>query len=402
MASGSLLALVGIEWALDTYFPVGGQLYVPDAGLLYDAAPNAARIQRVGRHYVREGDATHVHVRTGKEGYRGGDLENPKRRTRVLVLGDSMVMAEYAPLERTFVARLGAELEAQTARPDSIETVNAGRAGYGPDQTMLLFERDADLIQPDVVVCVLCAHNDFGDLMRNKLFLLDGKSALQKQSPTIGQRMRDRFERIGRWSQEPAIQRLWRFWSEARRTPAIMRPMEPSELQFYVEAMEAQAREHLVDRDPEILSLFEDVYDIDMAAPGQGQFNEPKRALMTAILARLALAARRREVPLVFVIVPSAVDVCEQFGVKMDPIRFPSYEPTRLVETHAGCVGLAGGIAIDVTPALTADGPADRFFIGGTDIHWNAAGQGAAAAFIAQQLLRNPETAAVLDPTAPR
>ena len=101
-------------------------------------------------------------------GFRGDlDLDRDRESTaRLLVLGDSFVMAENVPLEGTFVRQLAFELERGLGC--EVEGVNAGRSGYGPDQSLLLLEREIDTVAPDVIVCVLCAHNDVGDLARNK------------------------------------------------------------------------------------------------------------------------------------------------------------------------------------------------------------------------------------------
>ncbi|QDV04929.1 hypothetical protein Poly30_04230 [Planctomycetes bacterium Poly30] len=396
MIGASVVALLIVEVAVGRYFPVGGRIYALDAELLYDALPDASRIQPMDRAFVKEGDAARVFVSTGAEGFRGGDLEASGSHKRILVLGDSLVMAENVPLEGTFVSTLGRELEARIGEPGSIEMVNAGRSGYGPDQALLLFERDVDSIDPDLVVFVLCAHNDFGDLMRNKLFRLDGEQGLIRESPVVGERMRERFDELRSASEAPALVRLWRFWQSARRLPESMEPLPPGMMGLYVMALEAQAREHLVIRDPEVVSLFEDVYDIDVAADLPGSFAAAKRDLMTGVLSRMVKEANERHLPVLFVVVPSAVDMCQDFGVRVDPVRFPGHQPTRLVDALVGCVGLAGGVVVDVTPALAASGPADRYFVGGTDIHWNAGGQGAAASYVAEELLRDTAAAGAL------
>jgi len=397
-AVAAVVALFALEWTIRVYFPVGGQIYVIDEGLLYDAKPRAARIQRMGEAYLGEGDAARVHVRTGVERYRGGDLEAPKTKRRVLVLGDSLVMAENVPVEATFVKALGRELEARLGAGGAIETVNAGRSGYGPDQSLLLLERDAKAVNPDLVVCVLCAHNDFGDLMRNKLFRSDSNGTLQRETPRLGARMRTRFAEVERSSQKLALQRLWEFRRQAQGAPVTMEPLPSGTMRLYVTALESQAREHLVDRNDEVVSLFEDVYDIDVAADLEGSFARDKRALMTAVLARMIRFTDSLDLPIVFVVVPSAVDVCDNFGICVDPLQFPDHSPARLADALVGAVGLAGGVAIDVTPVFLDAGGADRYFVGGTDMHWNAAGQGAAASYVAEELLRDTAALDALKP----
>lgn len=383
-----------LEWAVARYFPVGGQVYALNEELLFDAVPGAARIQVMPAPIDGAGDAVRVPVRIGADGFRGANLEEPKRRKRVLVIGDSLVMAENVPLESTFVHWLGRELSERLGAAagndaNAVETVNAGRSGYGPDQALLLLQRELEPVDPDLVVCVLCAHNDFGDLMRNKLFRLGEDGAAERATPIVGQREIDLFAERQRRSSQPALQRLWRFWKDSRGAPPAVESVTPGTVSGYAAALNEQAREHLEDRNPEVVSLFQDFYDIDVAASLPNSFAAAKVELMTGVLFRMVKLASQEDVPILFVIVPSAVDLCEGFGVKVDPLRFPTHSKTALVDALIGAVGLAGGIAIDVTPALVGEGSADRHFVGGVDIHWNASGQRAAASYVAEEIMRD-------------
>lgn len=396
LATVSLLFVVGLEWMVGRFIPVGGQIYELDTQLLFDALPNAARIQPMEREFLKEGDVARVVVRTGAEGYRSGDLDSPKERTRVLVLGDSLVMAENVPEDRTFVRALGRELEARIGEPGSIEMVNAGRSGYGPDQALRLLESRGDWVDPDLVVFVLCAHNDFGDLMRNKLYRLDEAGTLVREAAIVGERVQDVFSKRRAESHTSALLRLWRFWKSSREAGTTMKPLEPGAMRQVARALENEAREHLVLRNPEVVSLFRDVYDIDVAADLPGSFAGAKRDLMTGVLAQTVRHAKEKGIPLVFVVVPSAVDLCSEFGITVDPLQFPGHRKTQLVDALTSSVGLAGGVAIDVTPALLGDGHADRYFVGGTDMHWNVAGQAAGASYVAEELLRDTVAAGAL------
>ena len=94
-------ALVAAELAVERWFPVGGFVYRLDAELLHDARPDAARIQLMPRARVGPGDAARVLVTTGPEGMRGRGLDRSGERPRVLVMGDSLVMAENVPAGST-------------------------------------------------------------------------------------------------------------------------------------------------------------------------------------------------------------------------------------------------------------------------------------------------------------
>lgn len=87
-------------------------------------------------------------------------------RPRLLLLGDSMAFGYGVADEDTFAARLGA------VEP-GYEVVNLGVEGYGPDQSLLRFEREGRAYTPDVVVLSVCVDNDFADAGL-AVFLYDG------------------------------------------------------------------------------------------------------------------------------------------------------------------------------------------------------------------------------------
>lgn len=398
---GLLLASVGVglvalELAVELWLPVGGVVYRLDDRLLHDARPNASRIQPMPAGAVGPGDASRVYVSTGEQGYRGASLDHRQSKPRVLVIGDSLVMAENVPDDATFVRQLGRALEA-TLGVDEIEMVNAGRSGYGPDQALLLLERDGPMVAPDLVVFVLCAHNDFGDLMRNKLFRLGSGGELVPNEPYVGDRIRAWFQAGEVESQRLALWRLWDFY----RGPVPAPEAAPSAaIELYLAALREQYEEHFIRRDREVVSLFEDVYDADVAI-GVGPGVDAKVAMLEAIAIRAAQFSEMRlaGAPVRFVVVPSAVDICEGFGIRVDPAHFPAYRSSRLAETMVSAVSSAGqGLVLDLTHALTPTGDTPPLFVGGTDIHWNAAGQRVGAGAVAAWLASDPMVRSRLAP----
>ncbi len=87
--------------------------------------------------------------------------DRPPDVFRVLLLGDSFVEAVQVDASQTVAARLEAALQAQSSR--RVEVVNAGVAGYGTGQEMLLFEQEGVKYDPQVVVVVVFLGNDIGD-----------------------------------------------------------------------------------------------------------------------------------------------------------------------------------------------------------------------------------------------
>ena len=165
-----VVALVVANLVLAHFLPLRGLIFQLDDELLFTLRPSSARtIQMAPRH-----GGSFVTTRVNAAGLRGPELAAKGAAERFVVIGDSLVLAENVALEDTFVERLGVHLRAADR---DVEVVNAGVTGYGPDQCLLRLERDFDLLKPDVVVIVLCATNDFGDVMRNKLFKLDERAS---------------------------------------------------------------------------------------------------------------------------------------------------------------------------------------------------------------------------------
>lgn len=106
-------------------------------------------------------------VSVNARGQRGPDVPVARgRRPRLLLLGDSMAFGYGVADAVTFAARVAAD-------PRGFEVVNLGVEGYGPDQSLLRFEREGRAYAPDAVALSLCLDNDFADAGL-PVFLYDG------------------------------------------------------------------------------------------------------------------------------------------------------------------------------------------------------------------------------------
>lgn len=109
-----------------------------------------------------------VRTRINALGQRGRPITRGRTaRARVLLLGDSMAFGFGVGDDQTYAARLD-------AMPAAPEVVNLGVEGFGPDQSLLRWEREGLAYAPDVVIFSLCVDNDFADA-RLPVFLYDGR-----------------------------------------------------------------------------------------------------------------------------------------------------------------------------------------------------------------------------------
>jgi lysophospholipase L1-like esterase len=107
---------------------------------------------------------------------------------RVLVLGDSMVLAVQVPLEQTFVRRLENRLNAQAqgAGATRWRVINGGVQGYGPVNEWLFFDKVAAAFEPDLVVLEVFVGNDAIEALPLKSWLADGPPPPAAGAATLG------------------------------------------------------------------------------------------------------------------------------------------------------------------------------------------------------------------------
>jgi hypothetical protein len=363
--------------------PTTSMLYAPDEGTLIRLVPNSAKVFR--RHESLGGGE--VDVRINSLGFRGEQFPLQKQGLRVMVYGDSFIEAEFSPLHETFVVRLGDLLEERLGRP--VQTINAGVIGFGPDQSLIKMERELPRFEPDLVVFAIFSGNDYGDLIRNRLFRLDEDGALERRQVWLGDDLLSHWEetRSGPGAEDPEPT-----GAGPRRPMRKDRPKPPFDAVTYTErALKASIR-NFADAEAEevlVMNMVEpDRHDADIAIyPGQRK-SRHKVALMEEIMAEAGRVAERQGVPLAFLFIPALIDVCASDDVAVDTLRWPTYERRRLCGILEEIAGRQLLPALNLYSSFHEQDPCALYF-GRDDQHWNAAGQELAAEvtarFIAQQ-----------------
>jgi lysophospholipase L1-like esterase len=377
------VALVAVELWLERFLPIGALVQELDPVLLARPIPGARSVLQM--------DAIHggerIPLRIDEQGFRGPPVSSSKTGLRVVVYGDSLVMGENVREEESFVVRLGEALTSALGRP--VETINAGVSGYGPDQECLRMEQEIDGLQADLVVLVLCATNDLGDLVRNKLFGLDETGKLVRNEVELDPKLLADFENRRKEAARPAIVRAWSAIRASLASTAqdstgghALNPFVPLYLQSARDEWAETVREH----GHRVRNLFRDVYDADVAIEPDAESSRYKVALMGAVLSRWHEECARRSLALLAVCVPSAVDLDPHFQVRVDPLLYPAYDPRRLSDTFARLLEEAAIPAVDLYDAFAAPGQ-EPLFEGFLDIHWNVAGQALAADLVAREIV---------------
>jgi hypothetical protein len=367
-----------------------------DAQLLYRPTPGA--VVESSREAINGGDR--IRYTIDSQGFRGPELQ-PKPAGRIAVYGDSFVHAYYSRDENTFARRLQEDVSKRLGEP--IEVVNAGVAGYGPDQELLKLERELDLLQPDLVIVAVFSGNDFGDPVRNKLFRVDADGTLRENAFTVDPELKREMD-VHRG--ESILKRIVRnavkaaLVSVGLRAPKssnleTMTPMQ--RLEYFRDQHVREYDEFVVKGDDHVRELAWDSYDADVSLEPSSDSARYKIALMDGILARMQAATRKRGVPLVLVPIPHPLDLGHHETGAVDTAKYPDYRPRGLVDQLEGIAARHGIPFVDLYAAFQKKGSESLYFQGWDD-HWNDAGQAYAAEVVTDRLAAE----GLLEPLAKR
>lgn len=374
-----LLALLGVEYALQHWYPVQSTLYTLDDRLLFRLIPGGRK--RFVQHPGNGGEA--FQIRIDEAGFRTAGSRPATAGQRVIVYGDSFVAGEFSRYEDTFVARLAGLLHEGSGFPEA-QVINAGVVGYGPDQIALRLETELPQLRPALVIIAVFSGNDFGDLVRNKLFSLGAGGVLEEKHPRLSETLRQDFIEALRKTRRPAIVRLVsRAIEKLQEKIAAWRqsPPPPAQSTYLADAFSQRREENTRQVDPAndiVDNLFVDTYDIDLSLSPETESSRRKIALMAAVLGRIDRTCRENRVPWLLVIIPDPIDVALDYDLRIDPKAFPGYDPARLTRLLATIAQERGFAFVDLFPTLQ-ERPGEKYFFRFGDNHWNTAGQSRAA-----------------------
>jgi len=373
-----LFALAGAELAMELVMPPWAR-YKLDPIVLH--APIPGNVRTFHPDPACEHDP--VPTRFNADGFRGGALQRDRPALRLIVYGDSYIEAARTPWECTFPKRLESELGKLQY---DVEALNAGVNSYGPDQMFRRMEIEVDRFKPDAVVVAIYAGNDYGDLMRNKLFRLDEQGRATPNSYVFA----DHLQVTDRQRRSPRSYHLLRdAWRAVKHglaeQPSPVRCVEEVDPQVQFEQYENYVvrGNNVVDR------LVNDVRDTDIALEPATPSAQYKMKLLGAVFEQMRRLMSERGVPLLAVVVPDAIDLGarDHCGCRADYDQYPDYDPARLSGAAAKLARNAGIPAIDLFESFSQANSRDLYLPECIDNHWNARGQMLAAQLTAQRLV---------------
>lgn len=359
------------------YFPANDF----DDRVLFKLRPSASR---TFTHLPANGGETIV-SRVNADGFTGPELLPQGERTRILVYGDSFMNAVFTPEDDRFTARLQDELGQRLGR--EIEVVNAGIAGYGPDQVLRRMETELETYKPDLVVFGLFTGNDFGDLLRNRLYRLDDTGALVENDYRLSP---EQERQIALNRHELALIRVLKD-ARKRLSPrqGVFSGFDPEA--WIRDAYDQHLREYeefIVQGDNTVGKFSVDPYSTDIAAEPDSPSSQYKIRMMDRIVARIAGEAGDAGIPLLAVAIPHPMDLMDgdHASGRIDRTAFPGYAPTRLTDTASAIFEGHDIVYVNLYPPFAAE-DAGTLYLGGGDDHWNEAGQALAARIVADRIV---------------
>lgn len=328
-----------------------------------------------------------VTYRINSDGYRGPELLPVGNATRIAVYGDSFIHAYYSTQEETFTGQLSSLLTKRIGK--QVEVVNAGVSSYGPDQESLKMANELPKLHPDLVIVAIFAGNDYGDLMRDKMFRLGTDGALMENQWQLDPSIRSSFERSQR---ESILKRALRNVLGSLRQPPGRNGHpdmdDQTNIEFLLKEAEREYRSFIVEGNNIVTNTHVDYYSADVSLTPSGESARYKVALMRAVMRRIRDVAQQNGTPLAFLFIPHPSDVTDHYDSWLiDRKRFPDYDGRNQIAPLEETARTLRVPFVSLYDIYRQHDENSLYFH--DDDHWNAAGQRIAAEAVADYLLGN-------------
>lgn len=323
--------------------------------------------------------------KTNSQGFRGGELsKNPDYR--LLVYGDSNILARFSKDENTFVSQL--QSFQNLLHPNKqVEVINAGLVGSGTDQAVIRMRKDLPILKPNLVILHIFASNDMGDVIRNRLFELDKDDNLVRTSfpvlPDPELRSQKGFKYFIQstklYSLAARINKY--FTNDKSKNPTIfineISAVNTSEFDVY--------QQH----QPLKYSHFSDHYDLDVATNPKAISSKTKIKLLSKLLKEAQNICAENNTNLMVLIQPAVFDLCQNhlFGPK-ELSTYKDYKTDylcRIIEQTCQDISIP---TLNLYTLFSTLNPSELYFRINDD-HWNDKGQKFAAQLMSDYIYKN-------------
>ena len=334
------------------------------------------------RKEINGGDV--ITWKTNSHGFRGASVSSTPK-FRIMVYGDSNIQARFSRDENTYPVKLQQYLNKE-AGANKVEVINAGLVGAGPDQSLIRMKNDFEKFKPDLIILHVFADNDYGDILKNRLFNLnlDGSVALSGMKTSVDSVIleRDGFKHFvsSLLLVKAARKIVTRTDNKQLTVKDILKNLELSTKEHY---------ENFIKNGAKKASHFGDPYDLDVAAMPSSPSAITKIKLMRGILLQAKEFAIKSNVKLLVQIQPSVVDLSKNGYINYDNLtQYKGYKRTNLSSFIEEMCKSEKISYLNLYQIYSENKPESLYFKGDNN-HWNDAGQDLAAKVSASYIKSN-------------
>jgi len=236
-----------------------------------------------------------------------------------------------------------------------------------------------------MVIFHIFADNDFGDIIRNRLFELTQSGELKATDfpKTLDAQLQDQAP-----SNNDSFIATLLTVKAARKVLRLITVDTSNE--YFNNMQKAASHEYAVYKasQPGKFSHFEDHYDIDLALYPQQESSIIKVKLMSAVLNKAKTLADSKGIIFMVLIEPSVIDLTkENSGLSYQHLQqFPSYQRNRLTEIVREICLNTQTYHLDLFDSFLKNKPESLYFT--ANDHWNDTGQALAAKKVASYITR--------------
>lgn len=241
-------------------FRMGDLAFVLDTKILYKIKPRC-------------------HTEINQYGFRGMNFSE-KKQSNIFFLGDSFVFGTNVSGRESLPERL----EGFLGKGKSV--LNFGVQGYGPDQSLVQFEKWSEVFKPSAVILAVYPANDFMDLVKNDLFETDESLVLKPKKNKLS----DIFPSI-------RILELFRM---------LQLRFRPDQYRGTFDRFDPQSVHHT------FVDFFNDVVDLDLIHNPDSWVSQRKRLLMRSIIRTFKEHCAKRDIPFWVVVIPTGENFEEE------------------------------------------------------------------------------------------
>jgi hypothetical protein len=168
------------------------------------------------------------------------------------------------------------------------------------------------------------------------------------------------------------------------RQPPDSKPL----LNTWLSERRTEYQDYLRADDNLVHNLLGDTYDADMSVYPRSESAQYKTVLMDHVMEHIHSVAAKRSVPVIFLLIPSPIDVLDQWDASVNPGAFAEYRRSRLTDALEQIAREHNLPFVNLFEPFRSH-RAENLYFRTPDDHWNTAGQRLAASLVSDYIVRN-------------